>query len=89
MGAVLLLLIVPLVLFLLGELLARVSWTPFGLSIDRGRDPVQPGSSTPPARIVRQPDLPPRLALHERSRQRIVFQATGPGGEPSRHFLRA
>ena len=89
MGAVLLLLIVPLVLFLLGELLARVSWTVFGLSIDRARDPAPPAPSNPPGRIVRQPDLPPRLALHERARQRIVVQAIGPGGEPSRYFLRA
>ncbi|MDH3713078.1 MAG: hypothetical protein OET44_04420 [Gammaproteobacteria bacterium] len=87
MGAVVLLLIVPLVLFLLGELFARFSL--FGFSAGGASEPVQSPSSTPPGRIVRQPDLPPRLALHERSRCRIVVQATGPGGEPTRSFLRA
>ena len=87
MGAVLLLLFVPLVLFLLSELFARISL--FGFSKSGVGESGPPQRSTPPAKIVRQPDLPPRLALHERSRSRIVVQATGPGGEPTRSFLRA
>jgi len=89
MGAVLLLLIVPLAVFLLGELFTGFSWTLFGLTRTGARDTVRRKAGAPPARIVRQPDLPPRMALHERSGQRIVVDATGPGGEPWRYFLRA
>ncbi len=86
MGTVLLLLAIPLAVFLIGELLASVSWTLFGPSLNRRTNTPPPRSR---GRIARQPDLPPRLSLHERSRQRIVYRATGPGGEPPRGLLLA
>jgi len=89
MGTVLFLLAVPLLLFLIGELQARFSWTLFGFSVHRVRTARPARSATPRGRISRQPDLPPRLSLHERSRHRIVYHETGEDGEPPRGLLRA
>lgn len=65
MGTVLLLLLVPIVLWGLGELLARHGrapfvWALFGFSI--GREPVPRGHG----RLRRAPMLPPGRAPHER-----------------------
>ena len=86
MGTVLLLLAVPLLVFVVGELLSRFSWTLFGLSLNSRREKQPPRSR---GRITRQPELPPRLSLHERGRCRIVYHEIGPGGEPPRSVLRA
>ena len=70
LGTVLLLLVVPLVLWGAGEVLARWSggpwlWLPFGFQ--PARDSQATRRTRDPYAIGRAPDLPPRLSLHDRS----------------------
>ena len=79
MGTVFILLLFPLVLWLIGEAMARwarapLVWALFGFELGRSR--AEDGSPAGRRRRVigRQPDLPPRVSLHDRYPRRIVLE---------------